>query len=148
MRGDVIHFDVLGIEGVQEHLEGLKESVKKKFLRGAVAKASRIIAKAEKALVPVDTGTLKKSIGSRVYSKKNVAGVIGARRGFERTIGKRKLYPVFTLHLVDTGHKVKGSGKWVPGTQFRSRAYHQTRSQVEQTIRADLAERLAKFRGW
>ncbi len=165
-----LRFHATGIPEVQERLRELKVAVRKRFLRGAVAKAARLVAKVEKALAPKASGLLKKSIGSKVYSKGNVVGVIGARTGFEQEVDGRKVDPVRTLHFADTGRKAieaeagkyltfrTGKGKnarWVKvikvaafaGTQFRARAYHQTRSQVAAIIRADLAERLAKFKG-
>jgi len=93
---------VVSLRGEKELLRllrGLPPKLQRKALRRGVTKSSRVIARAAKdrlvALKAVETGLLKKSLGVRVYTLKDLTGVgsvIGPRKGFKRSVavtGKR-----------------------------------------------------------
>lgn len=109
-----------GLEQLFARLAGIKKSLRTRILRKAVDKASKPILARAKALVPRDTGLLRKSLGRRVktYGKTGVAvAVIGPRVGFRKQRaeqGKKKLVkagsgagrvmnPVKYAHLVEKG---------------------------------------------
>lgn len=93
-----------------------------KVFRKGLLKAGRFAVKpiigTARANIPVDTGTLKKSIGLKVkvYKQSGVAAfVVGPRSGFATTDGKRKLDPRYYAHLVERGHVIR------PPATFKSR---------------------------
>ena len=156
-------YQIEGLEQIKARFKGLKASMAKRILRPALGKGARIVAKAAKSLVPVDTGLLKKALASKVFSKRNVVALIGARTGFEKMVGTRKMDPTRTAHFADTGRKeVVARNKPLAfmlegrlirtskvraysGSHFLSRAYNLTRAEVAQIVVQDAAERLAKF---
>jgi len=156
-------YQIDGLEQVKTRLKGMKASMQKRVLRPALGKGARVVAKAAKSLVPVDTGLLKKALASKVFSKRNVVALIGARTGFEKVIGGKKMDPVRTAHFADTGRKevvmrnrplaFMVEGRFIrtskvrayTGSQFLSRAYNLTRAEVATIVAQDAAERLAKF---
>lgn len=99
------------IEGGPELLRMLKllpERMAKTAMRQAHMAAGAEVRKAVKRLVPRRTGSLKKSIGVRVY--RNVPSIdytviIGPRRGekFKTGIGRRQVSPSRYAHLVELG---------------------------------------------
>src|SRR4051812_13056965 len=99
MGAFAIRGQVDGLGPVLSAMKSLKLGVRNRGIRRGVAKASRRVAKAAKALAPVDTttkglevkGLYKKSIGSKVSVKGDrVVGVVGPRRGFKTQVGTRK----------------------------------------------------------
>ena len=87
-----------GVEQVIAALKALPAKLARRALRQAVAAGTRRLAKEAKQLAPVRrswkkgavlTGTLKRSIGSKVvsYPSGAVVGVVGARKGFRRQVG-------------------------------------------------------------
>ena len=143
------------LDGTLRLLKWLPEKLQQKVLRKAVGVASRKLAKAVRSGIPIRTGILKKSIGSKVkiYKKTGaVVGVIGARKGFRQQIGTykqdsgksaryphKKGDPVFAnpvnyLHLVELG-------------TFRTRAFkvlENTTNAMKPTIRAEMIKAINK----
>ncbi|MDD4888319.1 MAG: HK97 gp10 family phage protein [Phycisphaerae bacterium] len=73
-------------------LEQVRGSTLKAALRSAMRKIGSVISQAAKSHVAVETGTLRKSIGYRVFTKHTRMGVvIGPRRGFDAAV--RQLAP-------------------------------------------------------
>src|SRR5262245_15042321 len=163
MAGE-IHYQVEGLEEIKARLAQLKQSLRKKILRRALGKAARLVAKVAKSLAPVSSGAVKKALGSKVYSKKNVVGLIGARTGFEQIIDGKKVDPVRTTHFAEAGRKeVRAKGKPLTfelhgklvrtgrvraaqGSRFLARAYKRTRSEVAKVVAEDIAEQLTKVK--
>jgi HK97 gp10 family phage protein len=103
-----------GLEGVLGRMSALRQSARGRIQRKAVNKATRPLAKDTKLLVPVETGTLKRSIGSKVktYKSGTTVGLIGPRKGMGREVVARKgpkagrvefRDPVRYAHLVEFG---------------------------------------------
>jgi HK97 gp10 family phage protein len=93
-------------------LRGFPADMKKKGLRAAVTTAGRVVIKAARKNMPVETGLLKKSIGQRtkVYKREEVGvSVIGPRSDFKTKIRdtltgkKKKRRPSKYLHLLEYG---------------------------------------------
>jgi HK97 gp10 family phage protein len=153
-------------------LDALERSIARKMIRKAVRKGVQVGAKLAKPFAPKDSGTMKKSLGSRVARSKGqpkAVGIVGARRRFE-IAGKR---PTKYMHLVAGGTKAhqvnpkttsrlafRVGGRIVvvpgvthPGTrpnQWLSRAYSASRSSMQSTLintlRTDLATEAQKPR--
>lgn len=89
-----------------------KDATRRKIMRPAIGEAASAVAKAARARVPVETGLLKKSIGTSVKTTKkgNVVGVIGPRRGFKQQVNRPSRIvqnttadPTKYAHLVEFG---------------------------------------------
>lgn len=78
------------LDAVQHTLAGLKKSMRNKILRKAIRQASKATTKAAKANAPVDTGLLRKSIGSKIKTYKSgvVVAIIGPRTGYRRAVDR------------------------------------------------------------
>lgn len=133
---------VVALKGYPElmrTLHALPPRIGKRVLYNAARKAGPVATRAIKPLVPVETGSLKRSFGQRVYMHRRGFGagvVIGPRRGFTRIAvrGRRgwrsarhgemfsspggaraiKRTPANYAHLVEEGHRIV-----VGGTAFR-----------------------------
>lgn len=125
-----IRVDMLGAKDLQRMLVGWKPAAMRRIVRPGVDKSSRVVSRAAKARVSVETGLLKRSIGVRVrtYPSGNVVGVVGPRKGFKRpiirtratgkgqakgTAGIRLVYrdPTKYAHLVEGGTRAHALGK-------------------------------------
>mgnify|MGYP006935485075 CR=1 FL=1 len=89
-RGGVsVHMDLTGDKKLIAALNSLGGTQLNKIVRAAETKAMRPMAKSAKANAPVETGTLKKSIGvkTKTYRRSGtVVTVVGPRIGFEREV--------------------------------------------------------------
>lgn len=111
------------------HLQELTDSLQDKVIRAAITKACKEVVRAAKAMVPVEYGHLKKSIGYVVRKYKRstqfgsnsggfrargtILGVIGARKEVKGTLGTRQRgknkgkavirWPAKYAHLVEHG---------------------------------------------
>lgn len=77
-------------------LKELRGAVQSRIMRKALRRALIPVRAAARSLAPVDTGTLKKSLGEKIIQKPTAAkAIIGAKGSYERK-GKR---PAFYAHL-------------------------------------------------
>lgn len=83
-----VKVEIFGEKELRRFLTGWTPAKQRKFLRPAVTKGTRVIAKAVKREAPAETGLLKKSIGSKVvtYKSGTVVGIAGPRKGFKRPV--------------------------------------------------------------
>lgn len=112
---------VTGAAPLLSKFTDLPEKLQKKYGRRGVAKAARVLVKAAKALAPVRSGLLKKSLGFRPRTYKHtVLAVIGPRKETKASAAKRikagkalryrgvvggKIHiPAKIAHLVEGGH--------------------------------------------
>lgn len=110
-------------------LQELTDSLQDKVIRAAITKACKEVVRAAKAMVPVEYGHLKKSIGyvirkykrstqfgsnvGRFRARGTILGVIGARKEVKATLGTRQKgknkgkaiirWPAKYAHLVEHG---------------------------------------------
>ena len=122
---EVIKFKIEGVDHLTSRLAQVKESVRNKWLRRAVDKASRIARKAIRGHIVTGgknwkaTGLYKKSIAVKIknYGEGRIIGIVGPDRSFKQIIGVRKLEggksgpgdpiihrPANIAHLVEYGH--------------------------------------------
>ncbi len=114
-----------GLEDLKKQLDALKQGVRNKILRPAMAKATRLVLKEAKSQLKAvlrgseGTGLLLKSLGSKVgMNRKGVVyGVVGPRTGFKKTrqgkvqtkLGAKfaaaNVDPVRYAHLVEKGRR-------------------------------------------
>jgi len=94
----------VNVKDLVKDLDGLKKNLQNKILRKATTKAARIFAAEEKKLVPVDTGTLKRNIITKVKTSKKsgVFGLAGAKSVTVDFDGQIK-NPAKYSHLVEKG---------------------------------------------
>lgn len=117
----VIKGKLTGQQQLFGKLDGLKGSLQRKILRRAVTDAAKVVRDRAKANVPIQSGLLRKSIGTKIKTYKTgvVVAIIGARTGFKREVtvkGPRGSYtqlrnPVYYAHLVEFGTKPHALGK-------------------------------------
>lgn len=100
-------------------LRELKGAVQRRVLRKAIRNGAKPVIDAMRALAPKDTGTLKKSIGSRVTTtrKKQVVAIIGPRRRFTRVVKGRTYTATKYRHLVEKGRKAVKIKPTKPGEE-------------------------------
>lgn len=149
------------IEGAVELkrlLAELPAAPTRRALRAAVSVGATPALERARALVPVETGLLKKSLGRRlkVYpASGNVVAIIGPRSGFKREVtrkkGRRKprkelANPVKYAHLVELGFHAP-SGRFVPPKSFLRAAIHQTREQSVNATAKKFEEEILKEAG-
>ena len=85
-----VKITIKGHRELQKQLLKLPDKMAKKVARGAIRAGGRIVVKAARAHVPVRSGTLKASLGTRSRSYRGgaiSAVVIGPRSGRKRQIG-------------------------------------------------------------
>lgn len=110
-------FDPRSVAAVQRALEGVKQGVANRVIKGAVAKQARLVARQAKAAAPRGpTGLVKRSIGSvyKVYKQKQVwVFVIGPRTRFTAVSPTgEKVSAVRVAHLAERGRaRVSASAK-------------------------------------
>lgn len=115
-----------GADRLLKKLDRLKKGVRNKIVRRALMKASTPILKSAKARVPVDSKTLKKSLGrkSKTYKNGNVVVVIGARGNVRNPDGKK---PTRYAHLAERSQP------------FIRPAYDENRSAAQGIIQREIA---------
>jgi HK97 gp10 family phage protein len=99
-------------------LAGLDRKVARKALRKGLTEATRVVMWDARALVPKRTGTLRKSIGRKVWTKRGgavIAGIIGPRKGFRVLVRGRPVNPVRYAHLVEFGRRAVVAKKKATG---------------------------------
>lgn len=135
------------IEGAEElsaFLNTLPAEMRKQILSVAVARAAQPVVRAAKSMVVVDTGSLKRALGSVVRKYKNGAdavAVVGPRRGYyaagkalKKGADRRgAVMPAKYAHLVEHGHVGPG-GKFVAGKPFLRPALAVSRAAVKQAL--------------
>lgn len=86
-------FQVRGLEQLKQALAGVEEAVRKKVIRKASYKASRIVIAEIRRLIEamglVDTGAMKKRLGAKVITRK-ASGQVVLIVGSLRTPGKTR----------------------------------------------------------
>lgn len=125
------------VEGLDDVVAKLNRLASNTTARRLVERAGRaalkpVVADA-RAHCPKDTGTLRKSIGTK-KAKRTAPGVlvlsVGARRGFDfKDEHGRNHDPFFYSIPVEYGHVTKGGGFVPPAGMFRG-AYHRNRISV------------------
>ena len=149
---------VLGVEELIAALQDFKQSVRKRVIYNAVRKCGPVVTKAIKPGVPRETGTLKKSIGHRVYTHRSGDGagvVIGPRQGFARQVVARtsgKLCGKFRAfkknekaagrtqkrNPVNYAHLVEFDTQRTKGQLFMTKGWNRAKPQLMATIRSSL----------
>jgi len=143
-------------------LKGLKAALQKRIVKNGVTKTVQPVNKAVKAACPVrdakdiQGGTLKKSLGYKVDSKKSgfAKAVIGARRGYKRQVGVIKTGPnAGTPVMADPAkylHLVEYGTRNAPATRFVKRTWIQQKRQAMATfarvVREEIKKEAAKVR--
>ena len=113
MATTAVRIRLEGVEPLLARLQALDKGTRNRILRKALRKGAKPVIQAERQLVPKDTGTLKRSIGSKskTYRKGGVVVfIIGPRNTW--TFAQKKGAKKLTLYkpgkyaaLVDKGTK-------------------------------------------
>jgi len=143
--------DLTGDKAVLRALRDLPERPARRVLRSALAAGGRVMAKAARAKCPTETGTLKKSIGQRVWTSKDKRGVgvtVGPRKGFRRPVsrvggklkaGKRGAAGAKQRDPVKYAHLVEFGTERAPAKAFMRPAFDTTRSGVKSATMTKVA---------
>lgn len=108
----------------QAALLTLPVELRKRGLTDALRRAARLIVQQAQRLVPIQSGSLKKSLGLIIRRPKKARGdpyaVLGARKGYSREVTRtgfggtfvytQKANPANYAHLVELGHHVVTGG--------------------------------------
>jgi HK97 gp10 family phage protein len=94
---------VIGTEELIKSLDGLAQKIQNRILRQAITQGCNVLKRTAKELAPIDTGTLRKSLVSKVKtSKNNTTGKIGGSPDKVTVDGKQHVAWRY-LHLVELG---------------------------------------------
>lgn len=147
-----LEIKVTGVQETIAKLAGLRSSMQKRLVEGAGRAALKPVIADVRARVPVSTGAMRKSIGTK-KSRKNVKPgeivlSVGARRGFAYIDEKgKKQDPFFYSIPVEYGHVLKNekTGEaqlWIaPVGMFRA-AYEHGRERVVDDFAKELEDRI------
>jgi len=129
---------VLGMEEILKKLKKLPERVQKNVLTGAVRASAKPMIKEAKRLVPVKSGTLKKSIGIRKRRSKNkniihfsVAPITSVIKKLQIANGVKKPYDY--AWRIEFGNSVSWGNAKNPPIPFMRPAFEK---EGENTIKA------------
>lgn len=131
----------VSLEGIVEAIAASKElerRIKRGGMRKALERASTIMLKKAKALCPVRTGTLKKSLKKKTFTNTRTDEVIvkiGADKKMMIKVGTKTIKPSRYLHLVELGH---GGPHPAPPHPFLRPAYESTIKEVIDQYTKDL----------
>lgn len=107
MPSDEVNIQMQGIEEMTKNLEKLGTRVALRGPATAVRAGSAVIIREMRRRAPVDTGSLKKSLGQKVKTyrrNKTVTSIVGARsKRYETAKGRRN--PANYAHLPELGTK-------------------------------------------
>jgi hypothetical protein len=147
-----------GLRQAAANLRNVRQGIRNKILKPAVNEALKATEKAVRANVPDVSGTLRKAIGRKVktYRSGVVVGLVGARKGFARTVTREDGStvvedPAKILHLIETGRgevsptsmRVMSAGKTVSyglhaaavsGQSVLEMAWEATKGDAEETL--------------
>ena len=93
MAGLQVNLNITGVEELVKKLQTIEKKHARKAARTAIGEATKIVLKTAKALVPKDTGLLRKSLGRKVkvYRRNGVVtGLVGPRTNVTDRLKSRK----------------------------------------------------------
>ncbi len=149
-----IEFSIHGDKEVMAKLADLRGSIQKRLVEGAGRAALKPVVADVRARCPVNSGTLKRSIGTKKAKRPNPGEVVlsvGARPGYG-FIGAdgKKHNPFFYAIPLEYGHSVKFSkdgpivGHVAPVGMFRA-AYDRNRESVIEDFGEELKSRIEEY---
>lgn len=161
-----VRLGIVGDKELLKRLDVLEPKLRRRVLRTAVSKASRLVLREAKSLAPVRTGALRRALAFKVktYRSGVVVGVVGVDRkvvfqGRDRFGRPVKIWPVKYAHLVNSGakpHPVPWGRKplfrkrplvmhpGAPATRFFDRAVETTASPAVDVMAREIAAGLEK----
>ena len=106
-----------GDKRLQKNFAALPGRLQRKALRRGITKAARKIVRDAKSKVPVETGTLKMSLGYKQWTyrdKTGVGSVCGPRSGkqYERAVARNKSGRLRKLKKGETGEQTRKPRKY------------------------------------
>jgi HK97 gp10 family phage protein len=116
----------------------LEKRLKRGAIRIALTNAATPVLRRVKALCPVDTGLLKKSLKRKVTTNKrrnSVSVIIGADKNVKGEKNGKKVRPARYIHAVERGH---GGPHAAPPKPFLRPAYESTHAEVQRIYAAEL----------
>lgn len=154
-----------GMEPLVKRLNYLPSAIHKKILRQAFTPAARLVTRELREALPVETGTLKKSIGqkSKSYGERTVVFLVGPRKQWGafitpkgRTKGQKRV-PWRYAHLTEGGTKMRTikTGKRrgqstgaVTAQHWMAKTWGRVRSRVSVMVIAKVKEGIAREWIW
>jgi HK97 gp10 family phage protein len=137
---------LIGDKQLEKLFKTLGERVQRKVLRKAVNKSATPLVKAARADAPKESGLLKKAMGKKVVTDKqrqSVTAIVGPRRNVVGQYKGKLRKPARYSHLAHNGF-IDKDGNHHPGTPFLTKAQDETKGQVLDTLRDELASGVAK----
>ena len=108
--------------------------------------AAKPMIKAARSKVPVESGTLKKSLGTKIkkYKSDNVTvAIIGPRKGYSAEYQGKKRVPYNYAHLVHDGF-IDKNGVFHSGSPFLTEAYNQEKGPAEKSMADKMGKEIEK----
>jgi HK97 gp10 family phage protein len=133
---------VTGDRQLRRTLARLDDKVQKKLLRQAVQASSKPVVKAARNAAPVETGTLKRSIGvkMKIYKRQATAmAIVGPRTGFGFTDDDGVRHDP-----ANYGHLVEGGTVYQGAQPFVRPALHNHRGAINAALRNKLSAGIKK----
>lgn len=140
--GYKVQFSVAGDRKLRKLLKRVGHKDARKIVRASMAKETRVLRKAMKAIAPRDTGQLRRSLVAKVktYSTGTVFGVIGvARNAKNKETGRN---PQNYLHLVVRGTQAHGDHPGVEANDFVGKTLETKGRQSAERMQAEMLRRL------
>ena len=138
MSGSPLQLDDRDLNQLMKQFHRLGDGVKKKVGRSAVNAGALPVVQAARREVPVDDGTLRRSIGKKAKAYPNIStavAYIGAR-----ITGRSRGYHA---HLVEQGH-IASDGSFVPGNPWLKRAVASSSDAAFERMSRKLFEQIDK----
>ena len=139
----MIKFKIEGVSHLTDRLKLVKESVRNKWLRRAVDKASRIARKCIRPRITTgksgwkSTGLYKKSIAVKIvnYGDGKIIGIVGADRSFSQVIRQRQKESRREVKLYKTirGTEAKNRGQFI-GKEFTGKTVTEVKKAGEDIL--------------
>ena len=139
-----------GLADTIKAMDQLPRDVRKRVLKSAISRGCKILLRKVEATVPVDQGTLKRGMTSKVGISRKVKdavfGVVGATFGVARhdhlvemgTKDRRRPKAKKVLYSKRLGKFFGESTGAMPASHFMERSFNATKSQIEAEIRAKI----------
>lgn len=131
-----------GLQDLERKLLSYGDRLAKNGLRASVAAGARVVLKEARANVPVDTGTLKRSLYMKQIREESTNTVqtyfVGARFGKAE---QKKNRDAFYFPFVEFGTEK------MPAQPFMRPAFESTKEAAIEAIKNKLAERVEKLAG-
>ena len=141
-------FKINGANELGQELKELSRGMQNKILRPAMTKAVAEIRKVAKTYVPIDSGTLKKSIKSKTFTaKRGAKGIVGRVGVFVKGSDGTGTHPAKYGAAIEYGTETAGKGNntVIGARNYLSNAMSSAEPAATQALLTKAQERMDNF---